>query len=116
MEADIKTAEDIWGKEVGFLKGQTVHRTASAFADNVVSMPSSLKQRCACANIHLDALSVGKRSFLMSVGEPSHCRDAAPLKSKDSKTFMKQWMPLFANTMMMDVKLPRFAATMHFTN
>ena len=58
VEADIKIAKDIWGKEIGFLEGHTAQRTVTVFADDVVQTPESIRSKCANVDFHSDELSI----------------------------------------------------------
>ena len=54
VETDIKTAEDIGGKDTAALKGCTARKTVETFADNTVE---TLQVKLPCGDItpHMDA-------------------------------------------------------------
>lgn len=67
--ADIKAAEDIFGPNLGCLKGKTVRRAGEPVEIRTELVPLQIKQRYRVVTIAVDIMFVNKLPFLMTLSE-----------------------------------------------
>jgi hypothetical protein len=65
--ADVLAAEDIFGPDVGILKGKTMRRTPPPVRLNMTAIPPEILMRCNNLIIAADVMYVNKIPFLVSI-------------------------------------------------
>ena len=64
---DVKAAEDIWGKDMGILKGETTRKQPSKVRVQLLAVPPAILDRYKVVTIGVDVMKVNKVPFLVSI-------------------------------------------------
>jgi hypothetical protein len=69
---DIKDAENIYGTNVGSLKGKTVTRKGLTVAGQITGVPPAIKQKYQNVTLYIDIMFVNKIPFLLTISRRLH--------------------------------------------
>jgi hypothetical protein len=76
---DIDRAMDIFGPDIGLLKGLTTRGSPAPVQDDYIAIPKELLKRNQKETLHIDGLTINGVPFLASVSKNIMYRMALPL-------------------------------------
>ena len=86
---DVKIAQDIWGTELGSLKGKTARTTPDVVNANLVPIPKHIAQRFRVLTLSADIMFVNKIPFLVSLSRRLKFQTVQALKSRTVDNLVK---------------------------
>jgi hypothetical protein len=72
QRADIKLAEDIYGSNLGALKGKTVTHKGITVNSQITGVPPAIKNKYKCVTLCIDIMFVNKIPFLVTTSRGLH--------------------------------------------
>jgi hypothetical protein len=85
---DIKAAEDIFGLDVGSLKGKTVRRSPDAVRPELVEFPPDLLEQYRSITLTADIMFINRLPFLVSCSRKLKFGTAELLANREKKTIL----------------------------
>ena len=86
---DINIAEDIFGKDIAYLKGKTTRTTPKAVIKDKIKIPREIYERHNEITLHMDTIYINGMAFLTSIGYPICYRMCTPLPSTTHTDYYK---------------------------
>ena len=83
---DIKDAENIYGTNVGSLKGKTVTRKGLTVAGQITGVPPAIKQKYQNVTLCIDIMFVNKIPFLLTISRGLHFGTVENLNTRQIMT------------------------------
>jgi hypothetical protein len=87
--ADILAAEEVYGPDLGSLKGKTVRHKVDHVEANVTKVPCSIFAHCKDVTICADLMWVNGVPFLVSISRGIHFGTAEMVTGKSAKIVLK---------------------------
>ena len=86
---DIEIAEDIWGKDISYLKGKTTRSRPTPVKADYVDIPMELKSKHYDLTLCIDTMYINGIGFLTSIAHPIYYRKATPVPDATSDSYYK---------------------------
>jgi hypothetical protein len=86
---DVMAAENIFGPDVGSLKGKTVRQTPEAVRINKIAMPEGLFKRYQNVTIAADIMYINKTAFFVTISRDICFATTEALKNQKNDTIMR---------------------------
>ena len=71
---DVKIAEDIWGKDISYLKGKTTRSRPQVVKSDLIEIPKELKVKGYLVTLCIDTVYIDGIGLLTSIGYPIYYR------------------------------------------
>ena len=85
---DVKIAEDIWGKDISYLKGKTTRNRPPVVKSDLIEISKELKAKGYSVTLCIDTMYTNKIGFLASIGYPMYYRSAVIWKTTQRMNFI----------------------------
>ena len=86
---DIEVAEDIWGKDISYIKGKTTRSCPNPVKDDFINIPLELKSKHYELTLCIDTMYINGIGFLTSIAHPIYYRKATPVPDGTSESYYK---------------------------
>ena len=87
---DVKIAEDIWGKDISYLKGKTTRSRPPVVKSDLIEIPKELKAKGYSVTLCIDTMYINKIGFLTSIGYPMYYRKCSYVEDNTEDEFYRK--------------------------
>ncbi len=83
---DVDIAEDIFGKDISYLKGKSTRKNPSQTQPDIIAIPVELKSKHQQLTMYIDAMYINKVPFLTTITHPIYYRTSMhlPVENADA--------------------------------
>ena len=86
---DVKIAEDIWGKDISYLKGKTTRSRPPVVKSDLIEIPKELKAKGYLVTMRIDTIYINGIGFLTSIGYPMYYRKCSYVEDTTEDEFYR---------------------------
>src|SRR5210317_1558710 len=87
---DVKIAEDIWGKDISYLKGKTTRNKPPVVKFDLVEIPKELKAKGYLVTLSIYTIYINGIGFLTSIGYPMYYRKCSHVEDTTEDEFYRK--------------------------
>ena len=86
---DINIAEDIWGKDIAYLKGKSTRSRPTPVRIDTIEIPVELKMKHKEITLCIDTMYINGFGFLTAIGHPLYYRSCVPVENGTDQEYYK---------------------------